>query len=1076
MFSTASLKYKIAIIFLIPALGMLFFSSKYVNNKYNVLLQVEKLSGTIAFIQDSSKLIHELQKERGLSSGYLGDDYLKFHDALKKQRLSTDKTRSKFLSSLSNNVLERDKAFTSRIKKSLSQLEKLSVCRKRVNDRNVTFYKEIQYFSHTVQTLIASIPHVNDNYSSIEISNSMESLLNLISMKEYAGIERAFLSNVFSQRVVSPEQLNDIRKLIIKQKIHHDSFARYSSINNFISFQRSLPHSLNSDLKTYRELILNSPTNNDFNVQAMEWFDFSTNRINKIDSIIQNIMQDVLTKGEFLKKESNNALIVSGLFWVLSLIALIILSLILRYLISHQEKNLSDLNKQKKYYATLSDMSENFIYLKSGDELYNSLCRVLVQISEFHGAWIGRVDEKSDGIVPHASNNLSLKKLSLMEFSVKPDQKNLLALPVKAFLQRKNVILSNSEINQCDVGRKTLGEDVKSAASFPIFHNNKIISILSIYSKEDDVFSLELVNLIEKILKGLSFALNKIQEHKLQLQTKEDLRIASYAFDAQEAMAITDLNANILKVNQAFSEITGYKVDEVIGKNPRVLQSSKHTKEFYQEMWSALKNSGKWKGEIYNQRKNGDVYPEILSITAIKNDENETTHYIAQFLDISHIKQAQLEAEHKAHHDVLTGIANRAKLINETEMAFTRAKRSNIQHAFMFLDIDKFKQINDFYGHKVGDELLVEVASRLESSVRKGDVVARLGGDEFAIVALDLDSNEHAAAKKATILAEKIQAKVAQPIVIDSQIFDITFSIGVKLFPDYEKTAQEVISHADIAMYQAKKSGRNQFAFFDHELNIESKRFLMIEQELKVALKSKQLELYYQPTVNLLTDSIVGAEALIRWNHPTKGILFPDSFMDVANDTKLIYKIGEFVIEEACKQLSLWNNDLGFSSYSISINISSYQFKEKSFVEYLKNAISKYDVNPQNLELELLENTLIEDMEDTIEKIKSLKELGVKFSIDDFGTGYSSMTYLKELPVDSIKIDKSFIVDLNNKSNQEIVKMIINFANLFNLKVIAEGVETKYALDFLKDNGCNHYQGFYFSRAIQSDKILKLLT
>ncbi len=577
------------------------------------------------------------------------------------------------------------------------------------------------------------------------------------------------------------------------------------------------------------------------------------------------------------------------------------------------------------------------------------------------------------------------------------------------------------------------------------------------------------------MLKALSFALNKIEAQQSQLLTKEDLRIASYAFEAQEAMTITDINGNIVKINQAFTDITGYSAQEVIGKNPNILQSSKHDKQFYQQMWEALKNKGRWKGEIYNKRKNGQIYPEILSITAIKDENDITTHYIAQFLDISHIKNAQREAEHKAQHDILTGLANRAKLIEETENAFARGRHTDLQHAFMFLDIDNFKHVNDFYGHNIGDALLVEIASRLSTSIRKGDIVSRLGGDEFAIVILNLDTSEQVSVKKATLFAEKIQQIMAEPIIINSQSFDITFSIGIKLFPDHEKNAQDVMTHADIAMYQAKKSGRNQFAFFDHELDLESKRFILIEKELKRAIEEKQFELYYQPKVDLTTGKIVGTEGLIRWNHPTKGILLPHTFLDVANDTKLIHEIGNFVIDEACKQLSVWENELENPNYSISINISAHQFQKRGFTAYLKECIGKYNIDASRLELELLEDTLIKDMDRAIKKIKGLKSLGIKFAIDDFGTGYSSMTYLQNLPVDNIKIDRSFIMDINNQSNQEIVKMIINFAKIFNLTVTAEGVENEYTLKFLKEHACDMYQGYYFSRPLPVDEITQLL-
>ncbi len=720
-------------------------------------------------------------------------------------------------------------------------------------------------------------------------------------------------------------------------------------------------------------------------------------------------------------------------------------------------------------------MSENIIYLDDEEALYNSLCRILVQVNGFNFAWIGIIDEEKQKITPYAANNISLDQLSQIQFSTVPNQNNTLKLPERAFLEKNHLILAKNELDLCKECQKISGSSIQSVGSFPIYQNNQIVAILTIYSDNENVFNLDFINLIENMLKALSFALNKIEAQQSQLLTKEDLRIASYAFEAQEAMTITDINGNIIKINQAFTDITGYSAQEVIGKNPNVLQSSKHDKQFYQQMWEALKNKGRWKGEIYNKRKNGQIYPEILSITAIKDENDITTHYIAQFLDISHIKNAQREAEHKAQHDILTGLANRAKLIEETENAFARGRHTDLQHAFMFLDIDNFKHVNDFYGHNIGDALLVEIASRLSTSIRKGDIVSRLGGDEFAIVILNLDTSEQVSVKKATLFAEKIQQIMAEPIIIDSQSFDITFSIGIKLFPDHEKNAQDVMTHADIAMYQAKKSGRNQFAFFDHELDLESKRFLLIEKELKRAIEEKQFELYYQPKVDLTTGKIVGTEGLIRWNHPTKGILLPNTFLDVANDTKLIHEIGNFVIDEACKQLSLWENELENPNYSISINISAHQFQKRGFTAYLKECIGKYNIDASRLELELLEDTLIKDMDRAIKKIKGLKSLGIKFAIDDFGTGYSSMTYLQNLPVDNIKIDRSFIMDINNQSNQEIVKMIINFAKIFNLTVTAEGVENEYALKFLKENACDMYQGYYFSRPLPTDEITQLL-
>jgi diguanylate cyclase (GGDEF)-like protein/PAS domain S-box-containing protein len=1071
VFNFTSLKYKIAIIFIIPALGMLYFSFKYVSEKYTNLHHVETLTDTVHFAKHASQLIHELQKERGLSSGYLGDDYLNFTDSLQQQRLLTDQAYQKYLKSLSQSTISSNEAFSKNIKTSLSKLKELSLYRIYIDSREISFYKQVTFFSDTINSLILSIPHLNSTFASIAMSNSMEALFNLINLKEYAGIERAFLSNVFSQNHITDKQQKDIQELIIKQEIYYKNFVNYASVTNFQSYQNNISSSMEEQLKQYRNIIITSPKR--LNTDSLQWYNFATNRINHLNNVVQDIMHDILHKSTLVKESSTDALLIGALFLILTLIALLTLSFMLHKLIRFEERNLSDLSQQKKHFAAISNMSENIIYLTDKDALFNSLCRILVQVSDFKIAWIGLVDEEKKQITPYTSNNISLNTLSQIHFSTDPDHSQTLKVSERAYLEKSHVLFSSNELDRCHECRNILGVTIKSVGAFPIYEDKKIIAILSIYSDNSDIFTLELIELIEKMLKGLSYALAKIKEQQLQLLTKEDLRIASYAFDAQEAMTITDLDANIIKVNQAFSDITGYSADEVIGKNPRVLQSSQHDKHFYQQMWESLKSKGRWKGEIYNQRKNGEIYPEILSITSIKDENDITTHYIAQFLDISHIKNAQKEAEHKAQHDVLTGIANRAKLLEETENAFVKGRRTQVQHVFMFLDIDNFKQVNDFYGHKVGDTILIEIAARLKSCIRAGDLVSRLGGDEFAIVAVDLDKSEQVAATKATLLAEKIQKAMSEPIVVNSQSFDITFSIGIKLFPDHEKSAQEVMSHADIAMYQAKKSGRNQFAFFDHELDIESKRFLIIEKDLKTAIKEKQFVLYYQPKVSLHTGKVIGAEALLRWDHPTKGIIYPIDFLDIANDTRLIHTIGNFVIDEACQQLSQWQK-LFDSDFTISININSHQFQEKTFVEHLTSCISKYSIDAKQLELELVEDTLITHMQTTITKIETLKALGIGFAIDDFGTGYSSMTYLQKLPVNTIKIDKSFIMELNSQSNQEIVKMVINFAKIFNLHVTAEGVENRSSLEFLKENGCDSYQGYYFSRPVPANEIALL--
>jgi len=552
----------------------------------------------------------------------------------------------------------------------------------------------------------------------------------------------------------------------------------------------------------------------------------------------------------------------------------------------------------------------------------------------------------------------------------------------------------------------------------------------------------------------------------------EELRISAYSFDSHEAMTITDLNGTILKVNDAFSRITGYLPSEVIGKNPRVLKSMKHSDEFYQNMWKDLHTKGRWSDEIYNKRKNGEIYLEHLSITAIKNEENITTHYIAQFLDISELKHAQEEAQHQADHDSLTGLLNRKALLQRLNEEFIKARRHDFLHAFLFIDLDEFKAVNDTFGHKVGDMLLVEVAKRLDAMLREEDILSRVSGDEFAILILNIDKSETEAAKDVESISKKIIHELSRPFVFDEYKVNISASIGLKLFPDGEKTAQDVVVHADTAMYQAKHQGKNQFVFFDKAIELELKHFQILEEELTQADKNDEFVFYFQPKVDIQTNKIVAAEALVRWNHPQKGLLYPGSFLDVVQSIGMIHKITLKALESVCQFLESHKD---IFRGTISLNINSSELLHANFEEDIVSVIQRFDVEVSQIELEITENELIKDFDTAIIKIKKLKEFGLKFSIDDFGTGYSSITYLQKLPVDSLKIDKSFLQDISEESNREIVKMMLSMARTFNILSIVEGVENQTQLDFVKENGADMYQGFFCSQAVSEKNFIKLL-
>ncbi|MCF6309630.1 MAG: EAL domain-containing protein [Sulfurimonas sp.] len=550
------------------------------------------------------------------------------------------------------------------------------------------------------------------------------------------------------------------------------------------------------------------------------------------------------------------------------------------------------------------------------------------------------------------------------------------------------------------------------------------------------------------------------------------LRVASYAFDSQEAMVITDTDANILKINNSFSEITGYSSKDVIGKNIKMLKSGEHNLSFFENMWNNVLESGHWQGEIYNKRKNGEIFPERLSITAIKGEDDKTTHYIAQFIDLTDIKKAQKVAEEQANHDFLTNLLNKKSFTQRMEEEFGKATRHDFKHALLFIDLDNFKAVNDNYGHNIGDLLIIEVAKRLNKSIRDGDILARLSGDEFAIVLLNINKDIDMAAKEVGDICNKILKIISDEFILENNIINISSSIGIKIFPNNEKTVKNIIAYADTAMYRAKNQGKNQFVFFGKEIEANLLEFSSIDQEIKDALENSQFEMYYQPKVHTITEKIDGAELLIRWNHPTKGILFPDYFMEVAAKTKSIYKFTTLALTTACKFISSNKTFTG----SLSVNVSAKELLYTNFEEKVIDIISAAKINPSQIEIEITEDDLIKDFDTAIKKIEILQEFGVQITIDDFGTGYSSLKYLQKLPIDTIKLDKSLVNDLSQFQNKELLNMMINMGKTFNIKIVTGGIEDKSQLEFIIECGSQVYQGYYFSKAVDESSFIKLLT
>lgn len=576
-----------------------------------------------------------------------------------------------------------------------------------------------------------------------------------------------------------------------------------------------------------------------------------------------------------------------------------------------------------------------------------------------------------------------------------------------------------------------------------------------------------------KDIASMAFAFNSMMS--VQEEREAALRIAAIAFETDEGIMVTDENAVIIRVNQAFTRLTGYSAEEAVGRNPSLLKSNRQNAKFYQQMWESLHRDNSWQGEIWNKRKSGEVYPEWLNITAVLGKNGKVTNYVGAFIDFSERKQAEKEIHHLAYYDPLCELPNRRLLIDRLQQAVAASSRTLTGGALMFIDLDNFKTLNDTRGHDVGDMLLIEVAKRLQACVREGDTLARFGGDEFVLLLKGLSQNNALAAVQAQVVAEKVVEVINQPYMIEGCECHSSSSVGITLFANHKDKFDELLKQADTAMYEAKKSGRNTLRFFDPTMQEKLEIRARLETGMRDALLKQQFQLYYQMQVNH-AGQIMGAEALLRWIHPEMGIISPLKFIPLAEETGFILPIGEWVLENACQQIKMWENDRRTCGWQLAVNVSGRQFRQANFVAQVSEIINRTGINPLCLKLELTESIVLDDIEDAIAKMQTLKQMGVSFSMDDFGTGYSSLAYLTQLPINQLKIDRSFVHNIGTKaSDTTIIQTIIGMADNLGMEVIAEGVETQEQRDFLERNGCTLYQGYLFGKPMPLDEFEKKL-
>jgi len=1070
------LKLKIFIIFSIPVIALLYFSFVFVNMEYKKLQyssafqQSTKVTGVI------SQLIHNMQIERGLSSGYIGAKHnTKEKSKLLNQYQISNQAKERLMHLLDMHSDKKDALHDilgykvkSLFKEVLKELYDLESVRDDVLNSNINFEKEVNYYTKLNKILLDLIKIFTLEFG--DLNSDANAIVELQKFKEYAGLERAYVYNQLVSNHFNKKHIELIKKLQIRQLELKDNFFIDSSLEtlSIYNFQRDV--NLEKKLKKFREDFLEKKLSSN---DAQKWFDLISAQIDTYYMVNKEILKNYNIKVIKLYQNSLNSLSITAILWALSIFALIVLLLLLRKLMNNEENFILDLDTSKNMYQLLSKINDAMIHIDNIDTLYTYFSKILYENSNSKLIWIGLVDDKQEHITHKSCAAEVIHKNFSLDFSIDKKKYSTLSLASKSILDKSIHFSDHDEIkNKPEYKNLSIFNSIHSVGAFPINNENKIIGNVVIFSDEKNVFSGEYISVVERIIDELSFAISKLSTQNQRKEDLEQLRISSYAFEAQEAMTITDITGTIIKVNKSFCEITGYTQEEVLGQNPRILQSNIHTQEFYEDMWSTLLLEGSWHGEIHNKRKNGEIFPELLSITAIRDDNNITTHYIAQFVDITKIKHAQKEAQHQADHDFLTGLLNRKYLMTRLSEEFAKGTRHNFLHAFLFIDLDNFKIINDHYGHSVGDGVIIEVADRLEYIIREGDILARISGDEFAIMLLNIDKSESEAIIDIQEVCKKILVTISDTFFICDHKINISSSIGVNFFPDSEKNIGDVIVHADRAMYQAKNQGKNQFVFFDEKLELEMKQHIQLEQEIKDAFLNDEFEFYYQAKVDSISNKIYGAELLARWQHPTKSLLFPDTFIGTTNDIGMIHEFTKLALKDAATFLKEHSDKF---DGTLSINVSSNELMHQNFEKETIDFLEQNEINPKKIEFEITETDIINDFDIIINKIINLQKFGIKFSIDDFGTGYSSLTYLQKLPVNILKIDREFFLNLNIESNKELVRLMLNMAKTFNMQVIAEGIENQAQLDFIREVGIENYQGYFMSRAITKEQFIKLL-
>ena len=1055
-YNTFKIRTKLLIFLTAPLIAVLIFGGLQTNSHYQDLIQARQSKLSVGISLQLDNLIHELQKERGLTAGFIGSNGNQFKNELKKQREQTDLEIKRSLE-LRNNIkktnsplrsLSTPYAIRNNYLQIIKDLKQLKLKRKSVDRlERVDYFSGYTSLNVRLLQLIEQIQTISKETNQTRYSNDF---IKLLWLQEKAGQERGALNRILTSDQFDIQNFQQILAFTTTQNELIQGFMSTATEHHKQTLTDQLQSSVNQQVVSIREVI--------FKKMIRSKIINDIQRIIGYNGLIHNFKNFIL-RGEQQYVDEFNVNFDAILERIndyrslpeLSNQDLEALAIVEQTMMKYQQN--IPLAKALQHTGTSIEEIDNRVRVND----YSALKAInhLKQNTPFisHSEW-WRISSERIALFRQLSTHVrdDMKNLAA---SIESSSANSLVLYLLLFILTLSLSLCLSYL----LLKRLVGETGAIASAM------KRMQTEHDFNKPLNVHGNDEISLIAEAFNDML---------KARQKAGDESKISAAVFEyASEAIMITNADNKIEMVNPAFTAISGYSKEDVMGKSPSVLQSGRHGTQFYQDMWNCLLKHGSWQGEIWNRRKNGEIYPEFLATSVVRDKNRNIIQYISLFSDMTKHKKYEEDIWHQANFDDLTGLPNRNLCLDRLNHEIQTAERNGNRLALLFIDLDRFKYVNDTLGHNSGDELLQTAAKRLEKCLRKGDTVSRIGGDEFVVI-LPKVNNEYSIER----VAECIISSLSTPFHLSNQHEAIvSASIGITLYPFDGNNVETLLKNADTAMYQAKDSGRNTFKFFTDEMNKAVTEYMQLELELRKAVRNHNFCLHYQPVVSLTTGEIVGAEALIRWKHPTQGLIYPDKFISIAEETGLIEPMGEWVLQQALTDLNKWHN-LGYMLH-VAVNVSSRQCKQNSqepIAKVITKALMANNLEPGYLKIEITESLLMDDSQETIDTLHSIRDLGVAIHMDDFGTGYSSLSYLKRFPIDVLKIDRSFISGaLDDKSDASLVEAVVMIGHSLNLKLVGEGIETQQHFDYLKGLGCDYGQGYHMSKPLEADQFIDFI-